>query len=865
MHARQQPRSALRSSGRVAFATAALLLVTAPLAALAGSLPASAATPTATWVSQTIPPPTSTTPSQSGYMLQGISCPSATDCVAVGSTYAPAPSGGSGVMITGAEVLLSTNGGQAWATGTAPSGASLTAVACPTSTTCFAAGNTTGTNSMPVPIAAVSTDAGQSWTLQSLPASSSSSTSEVQLRSISCATATACVAVGFVLAPSSTGTMSESPAIYSTSDGGSTWSAEPAPSAASGIGVNSVACTSTAACVAVGDNSMVAYPGSGTTQVAEILTTSDGGSTWAAQQATSESMLASVACPSASTCYAAGVPSASSSAVLVTTDGGSTWSPTSGSPQAENAVIACPTTSECVAANNTQAASATVDGGTSWGSQSLPAPASSTTQPPPPVSGLACPTTADCFAAGGMPPMPASGSFPGQNGSVFMDATTNEGTVSTPPPATPSSYTPLTPARLVDTRCVASPAPSYCAGENLPAANAGVGPLAALSTENVTVTGVGNVPATGVTAVVLNVTYAGSSAPGGYLSVFPAGSARPTTSILNWQSSNFQGAIPNLVTVAVPSSGQVSIYNGSGGTTNLTVDVEGYYSAASSTPSVAGTYNPITPARLVDTRCAASPAPSYCAGENLPAANAGVGPLAAQATANVTVTGVGGVPASGVAAVVLNVTVTGDAAGGYLSVWPEGQPRATVSNLNWSPGETVPNRVVVPVSSTGQISLYNGSSSSLDVIVDVGGWIASSTSSTMGDLFVPVVPTRICDTRPGNPSGLSGGAAQCGGQTLQSGSTLVVQVAGVAGLPSSGVAAVVANVTVVGPTSGGYLTVWPGGSVPRPATSDLNWPPGDTVANLVLTGLASNGSMSVYNQAGSTNVLVDVVGYYTAG
>ena len=73
--------------------------------------------------------------------------------------------------------------------------------------------------------------------------------------------------------------------------------------------------------------------------------------------------------------------------------------------------------------------------------------------------------------------------------------------------------------------------------------------------------------------------------------------------------------------------------------------------------------------------------------------------------------------------------------------------------------------------------------------------------------------------------------------------------------------AVVVNVTAVGPTSAGYLTAWPD-AVTRPGTSDLNFVGGQTVPNLVIVQVGATGKIDVYNAFGSTNVLIDVMGWY---
>ena len=131
-----------------------------------------------------------------------------------------------------------------------------------------------------------------------------------------------------------------------------------------------------------------------------------------------------------------------------------------------------------------------------------------------------------------------------------------------------------------------------------------------------------------------------------------------------------------------------------------------------------------------------------------------------------------------------------------------------------------------------------------------------ATSPVMGS-YVTVTPFRITDTRPnsGQPNA---------GKALAAKSTLNVQVTRVGTAPiPAGTAAVVLNVTAVDPVDSGFLTVFPEG-ITMPVVSNLNFTPGVTVANLVTVPLSSSGMVSIYNYAGSTNVVVDVEGYYTS-
>ena len=69
----------------------------------------------------------------------------------------------------------------------------------------------------------------------------------------------------------------------------------------------------------------------------------------------------------------------------------------------------------------------------------------------------------------------------------------------------------------------------------------------------------------------------------------------------------------------------------------------------------------------------------------------------------------------------LNVTVTDPSAPSFLTVWPTGVARPNASNLNFTPGETIPNMVIAQVGTNGQVSIYNREGAT-DVIVDVLGW-----------------------------------------------------------------------------------------------------------------------------------------------
>ncbi len=409
-----------------------------------------------------------------------------------------------------------------------------------------------------------------------------------------------------------------------------------------------------------------------------------------------------------------------------------------------------------------------------------------------------------------------------------------------------AAYTAITPTRICDTR---SGNPSNLSGAEAQCNGKTLAPNKPL---DVTVAGIAGVPSSGVSAVVMNVT-ALNEATIGYVSVYPAGASQPATSNLNFMAGQ---TTANLVEVGVGSNGQVSIVSNT--STDVVVDLEGYYSV----PSAAGQglYNGITPARICDTR---SGNPSNLAG-NVAQCNGKT--LSPNTPLTVQVTGNGGVPSSGVTAVALNVTAVGYTSGGYLTVYPANlSTPPVVSNVNFAPGDgPVPNRVIVPVSSTGQIDLV--SNTMTNALVDVSGYFTAASSTASGSQFnAESTPVRIVDTRcaasspPAFCSTENIPAANSSLGTLSAGKTITVQVSGLAGVPT-GATAVAVNVTATDTTANGFLSVNPAAT--PPTTSDLNWMAGHTVANLVIAKLSSTGTITIYNNTGSADVIVDVMGWY---
>jgi hypothetical protein len=365
-----------------------------------------------------------------------------------------------------------------------------------------------------------------------------------------------------------------------------------------------------------------------------------------------------------------------------------------------------------------------------------------------------------------------------------------------------ADYTPITPDRILDTR--------YGTGTGTAA------PVAANGTLTLPIPTTDGVPATEMSAVVMNVTVTSPTKPGN-LEVYPdTDGSVPTVSNLNFSAGE---TVPNLVTVQ-DNAGYVSFHNNSGGTVQVIADLEGFYG-----PGGYG-YQPGTPDRVLDTRTGTGAS----------------GPVPAEGVLKLNLSGTA---AAGASAVVMNLTVTAPQKGGHLTVYPDGAAEPNASNLNFSAGETVPNLVIVPVTD-GVVDIANVSPGTVQLVADVEG----KFSSTGPDSFVPITPTRLLDTRvTRNPL------------AADTSTSLGIETASDAYSPQATVAAV-DNVTVTAPAKPGNLIVYPAGSS-RPLASSLNFSVSETVPNLVMAKAGTNGEVSYYNQSpGQLQLIVDEYGYY---
>ncbi len=376
----------------------------------------------------------------------------------------------------------------------------------------------------------------------------------------------------------------------------------------------------------------------------------------------------------------------------------------------------------------------------------------------------------------------------------------------------PGAYVPVTPYRVLDTRI------------GLHA----LGPITHGSTFTVRIPGTGTVPDTGVDAVVLTVTVT-AARRNGYLTVYPAGSSRPHTSTVNFRARR---TTPNPTLVKLGAGGKVAFTNGSSGSIQVVADVAGYILSGTSTHP--GALVSMPPARVLDSRTS----PTFG------------GALQPQESRSAPVAGLGGIPATGAQAAVVNLTETGATKGGYLTAYPSGADRPTASTLNFRPGASVANLAVVPLGADGAILLYSSSPEPVHAVIDVLGYVTDGAAVDAG-MLAPIGPIRVLDTRMG-----LGGA-----HTVPARGTIRLTVAGVAGVPGSRVAAVVLNLTETKAAAGGYLTAYPTGTT-RPTASNSNFVRGQTSAHTVVVRVGPSGEISIYNGSpGSIELVADLQGY----
>lgn len=393
---------------------------------------------------------------------------------------------------------------------------------------------------------------------------------------------------------------------------------------------------------------------------------------------------------------------------------------------------------------------------------------------------------------------------------------------------TGSTFTPITPTRIVDTRDGVSGL-SHLVGKfvsgiprTFPVVNLGPGPV---------------IPV-GAVAITGNVTVTRQNGAG-YVAVTPTPQSNPTSSSLNFPVGDNRA---NNVTVPLAANGSLSItyIASSGRTTDVLLDVTGYFMPDDS----AATYHPVGPIRLLNS----------VTGTGQPG---GIRARFKTRVAQTFTIGTGSpVPAAAIA-ITGNLTVTRQSKAGYLAITPDPDPLLRSSTLNFPLADDRANGFTAQLNSSHQLSIVyvaTAAGATTDVILDVTGYYLPDLS---GLHYYPLSPGRILDTRPGvADSGLTGPFASSVPRSLA--------VASHWGVPA-GAQAITGNLTVVGQTTRGYVSATTVSNA-NPGTSTLNFPVGDTRANGMSVPLGGSGSLFLVFKGTSgtarTNLIVDVSGYF---
>ncbi|MFZ9628875.1 MAG: hypothetical protein ACO3C1_05935 [Ilumatobacteraceae bacterium] len=304
--------------------------------------------------------------------------------------------------------------------------------------------------------------------------------------------------------------------------------------------------------------------------------------------------------------------------------------------------------------------------------------------------------------------------------------------------------------------------------------------------------------------------------------------------------------------------------------------------SAACTLCAGGEFHPIAPVRIFDTRPTSSANPELPINDvqpygakpiNLGSATTGVQRF------DVQLLGIGDrtfenpwlpswVAPTDVLAVLASVIVVRPGTRGNLATWPAGTVRLTSSSLvNFASGQTTSNLSVVRPGTGGALTveMRGAAVSTAHVVIDVFGWYSTSSylgedrvesTDERGGRTVPITPGRILDTGAGavGPASTTELTIR-GASTIGTSPRLVVP-------DSQAVTAVMLNVAVSLPTENTYVSVVP--EMPLsgvPATSNANVAAGTVRSAMVIVPIAADGRIRLYNNAGYTRLVGDVLGY----
>ncbi|WP_328993644.1 fibronectin type III domain-containing protein [Kribbella sp. NBC_01245] len=352
----------------------------------------------------------------------------------------------------------------------------------------------------------------------------------------------------------------------------------------------------------------------------------------------------------------------------------------------------------------------------------------------------------------------------------------------------------------------------------------------AQETKTATFTGLGGIPATGVTAIAATVQVLSPTASGS-LPAWPAGETRPAVSGLLF-AANMKYMSGSAV-IRLNASGQASFSNKSAGTLRIRVDVTGYFTGDTAT-TAGSRFVPLKQSRIVDTR-----------------AKIGVGgtaPVAANGTITFQVAGVGGLPAaSSISAVAVNVTALVPSAFGGWTLFPAGATRPGVNHGLHVQTRPKTGSSIVKVATDGRLSLTNTSTGTTHFTVDVTGYFTSASNATAASSRVVALSSRrVLDT---------------GTTLVAAGGTVNLRLTGVGGIPASNVAAAAINLVASGSATSGEFKAYTAGQS-APAATDVIFAPSPHQFNQLWVRPNASGDITIANRTNAAaRLYVDVQGY----
>lgn len=366
-------------------------------------------------------------------------------------------------------------------------------------------------------------------------------------------------------------------------------------------------------------------------------------------------------------------------------------------------------------------------------------------------------------------------------------------------------YVPITPCRVADTR---------------QAAGAFGGPMIVGQTSRDFIVSDSpcGVPAS-AQAYSLNVA-AVPHGPLGFLTVWPAGQARPLASTLN-----SDGRVKsNAAIVPAGIGGAISVF--ATNNSDVVLDINGYFTAAASNTALA--YYPLSPCRISDTRNSAGP----LGGPFIIGQTARTIPIRSSACS---------VPATAQAYSV-NLAAVPHGSLGFLTAFPTGQARPLATSLNAVTGAVTANAAIIASGTNGSFDIFT--SNDTDLVIDINGYFAPPVAG--GLAFYNLAPCRVFDSRSSAASQPIGGVAD-------------INVIGSNCNPPAGAQSYVFNATAVPNGPLGYLTLWPQGT-PQPVVSTLNASDGAVTGNMSIVRTL-NGFISAF-ATNTTHLVLDLFGYF---